>query len=146
MKRSTGPMPASVPASSTAIVHRLIDLIEKSYAQRITLASLSKDLRRKPEPLGRLFRQVAGVTVHEYMTGVRLEHAARYLRDGLKIEAVALSVGYKSKKNLYRQFIRRFGVTPEVYRRRRGGDRHKSGLAILPPADQGRAFSRSRPI
>lgn len=89
MKRSTGPMRASVPASSTAIVQRLIDLIEKSYALRITLASLSKALR----------------------SGVRLAHAARYLRDGLKIEAVALSVGYKSKKNLYRQFIRRFDVT-----------------------------------
>ena len=72
MKRSTGPMRASVPASSTAIVQRLIDLIEKSYALRITLASLSKALRRKL----------------------------------------------------------RFGVTAEVYRRRRGGDRHKSGLAI----------------
>jgi hypothetical protein len=35
MKRSTGPMRASVPASSTAIVQRLIDLIEKSYALRI---------------------------------------------------------------------------------------------------------------
>ena len=123
MKRSTGPMRASVPASSTAIVQRLIDLIEKSYALRITLASLSKALRG----------------------GVRLEHAARYLRDGLKIEAVALSVGYRSKKNLYRQFMRRFGVTPEVYRRRRAGDRHKSGLAILAPADEGRAFSRSHP-
>ena len=55
MKRSTGPVRASVPASSTAIVQRLIDLIEKSYALRISLASLSKALRRKPESLGRAF-------------------------------------------------------------------------------------------
>jgi AraC-like DNA-binding protein len=111
----------------------MIDLIEESYAERITLANLSQNLRRKPEPLGRLFRRVAGVSVHEYITGVRLEHAAHHIRGGLKIEAVALSVGYKSKKNFYRQFIRRFGLTPEMYRRRRGGDRHKSGLAILAP-------------
>jgi len=48
-------MRASVPASSTAIVQRLIDLIEKSYALGITLASLSKAVRGKPEPLGRAF-------------------------------------------------------------------------------------------
>jgi AraC-like DNA-binding protein len=28
-----------------------------------------------------------------------------------------MSVGYRSKKDFYRQFIRRFGVTPEEYRR-----------------------------
>jgi hypothetical protein len=36
----------------------------------------------------------------------------------VKIEAVALSVGYHSKKNFYRQFLRRFGVTPDAYRQR----------------------------
>jgi hypothetical protein len=36
----------------------------------------------------------------------------------MKIEAVALSVGYRSKKNFYRQFARHFGVTPETFRRR----------------------------
>ena len=34
----------------------------------------------------------------------------------MKIEAIALDLGYRSKKHFYRQFKRRFGMTPDVYR------------------------------
>jgi hypothetical protein len=48
------------------------------------------------------------------------EQAAHLVRSGLKIEAVAHAVGYQSKKNFFRQFVRHYGVTPKAYRRRRG--------------------------
>jgi AraC-like DNA-binding protein len=38
----------------------------------------------------------------------------------VKIEAVALELGYQSKKNFYHQFKRRFGATPQAYRRQQG--------------------------
>jgi transcriptional regulator GlxA family with amidase domain len=34
----------------------------------------------------------------------------------VKVEAVSLLVGYRSKKNFYRQFKRRFGTTPFAHR------------------------------
>jgi AraC-like DNA-binding protein len=37
------------------------------------------------------------------------------IREGVKIEAVAHQVGYRSKKNFYRQFKRRFAMTPFAY-------------------------------
>jgi AraC-like DNA-binding protein len=46
----------------------------------------------------------------------------------VKIEAVALSVGYQSKKNFYRQFKRQFGFTPEQYRRNVKASRPRSRL------------------
>jgi AraC-like DNA-binding protein len=46
---------------------------------------------------------------------VRLDRASALIRDGVKIEAVALLVGYRSKKNFYRQFKRRFAMTPSAY-------------------------------
>ena len=54
--------------------------------------------------------------MREYLTRVRLDHAAELIRHGVKIEAVALSVGYRSKKNFYEQFKRRYGTTPVPYR------------------------------
>lgn len=98
----------------------MVDLIQKIYAQRVTLDTLAVALRAKPQQLGRLFRDVVGISVHAYVTRVRLEQASHLVRSGLKIEAVALAVGYQSKKNFYRQFIRHYGVTPEAYRRRWG--------------------------
>jgi AraC-like DNA-binding protein len=97
----------------------MIDRIEKSYSERTTLKTVSAGVRGKPETLGRLFQHLVGVSVHDYVTRVRLDHAAHFVRAGLKIEAVAHSVGYRSKKNFYRQFSKRFGVTPENYRRGR---------------------------
>jgi AraC-like DNA-binding protein len=99
-------------------VQRTVDLIEKTYSDRITLQTVSTALRERPLHLGRMFQALLGVSVHEYVTHVRLGHAAHLIRSGMKIEAVALSVGYRSKKDFYRQFIRRFSVTPETYRRR----------------------------
>ena len=98
-------------------VRRAVDLIHRSFAERITLDTVAMSLRMKGEPLGRLFQAFVGMSVHDYLTKVRLEHAGHFLCSGVKVEAVALTVGYRSKKNFYRQFLRHYGVTPEAYRR-----------------------------
>jgi AraC-like DNA-binding protein len=116
-------------AAHTVTVQRMVDLIEKAYANRITLERISAAFRGKPTSLGPLFQKLVGMSVHQYLTQVRLQHAAHLINSGLKIEAVALSVGYQSKKNFYRQFLRHFGVTPEAYRRwqRKPGGRSDNG-------------------
>ena len=113
-----GAVSTRMRAADTVTVQRIVDLIEKAYADRITLGRVSAAFRGKPNSLGPLFQKQIGMSVHQYLTLVRLQHAAHLINSGLKIEAVALSVGYQSKKNFYRQFLRHFGVTPEAYRRR----------------------------
>jgi PAS domain S-box-containing protein len=94
----------------------MLDHIHQSYTQRLTLATLARKLERQSAYLGRLFREEIGVTVHEYITRARMIFGAAEVRSGVKIEAIALDLGYRSKKNFYRQFKRRFGMTPEAYR------------------------------
>ena len=98
------------------IVHRMLDVIETDYASIVTLRTLSSTVGRQPTYLGRLFRQEMGSTARDYLTRVRLERAAALIREGVKIEAVALSVGYRSKKNFYQQFRKHYGTTPLLYR------------------------------
>jgi two-component system response regulator YesN len=93
----------------------MVDLIEQSYADRITLARLASVLNRQSAYLGHLFRRETGMTVREWLTRVRLERAATLIREGMKIESVALTVGYRSKKNFYRQFRRKYCTTPSAY-------------------------------
>jgi two-component system, response regulator YesN len=104
------------------IVRRMLDVIEREYANVVTLRTLSSTVGRQPAYLGRLFRQEVGSTARDYLTRVRLEHAAALIRDGVKIEAVALSVGYRSKKNFYQQFRRKFGTTPVLFRAHEAAD------------------------
>ena len=98
-------------------VRRMLDVIETSYAERITLHTLSAALNRQSAYLGHLFRKEVGMTVRQCVTQVRLRRAASLIQQGVKIEAVALTVGYRSKKNFYRQFKRQFAITPSQYGR-----------------------------
>src|ERR1700704_1436814 len=97
-------------------VQRMLCDIRHHYNQRLTLATLARTLRRPSTYLGRLFRKEVGMTVHEYVTRARMVFGAAHVCSGVKIEAVALNLGYRSKKNFYRQFRRFFGMTPEAYR------------------------------
>jgi len=98
------------------IVRRMVDVIERDFADVVTLRTLSSAVGRQPAYIGRLFRQEVGSTARSYLTRVRLEHAAALIQEGVKIEAVALSVGYRSKKNFYQQFRKQFGTTPLLFR------------------------------
>jgi PAS domain S-box-containing protein len=109
-------------------VQRMLDQIHQNYTQRLTLGTLANTLERQSAYLGRLFREAMGVTVHEYITRARMMFGAAQVRSGVKVEAVALDLGYRSKKNFYRQFKRRFGMTPEAYRQRH--DRDEDGRSV----------------
>ena len=98
------------------LVQRMIEEIERDYAQPITLRTISATIGRQPAYLGRVFQHEVGSSVRDYLTRVRLEHAAVLVHDGVKIEAVALSVGYRSKKNFYQRFKGYYGTTPVQYR------------------------------
>ena len=102
-------------ANVRAHVQRMLDVIEQSYAEPVTLQFLAAALGRQASYLGSVFRRETGLSVRQCLTQVRLQHAAALIRDGVKIEAVALLVGYRSKKNFYRQFKRQFKMTPFVY-------------------------------
>jgi AraC-like DNA-binding protein len=106
------------PASKTVLVQRAVDLIENRFADPLTTKFVSAAVRTTPARLARVFHQETGITLHEYLTRLRLERASHLLRMNLKVESVAHSVGYRSKKNFYRQFQRHFGSTPELFRRR----------------------------
>jgi PAS domain S-box-containing protein len=121
-----------VPGSATTHEHvqRMLEQIQGSYTQRLTLGTLARTLGMQSAYLGRLFREEVGVTVHEYVTRARMANGAAQVRSGVKIEAVALDLGYRSKKNFYRQFKRRFGMTPEAYRH---GDHDAAVSEPVPP-------------
>jgi AraC-like DNA-binding protein len=102
----------------TALVQRAVDVLESRFADPLTTKAVSTAVRTTPARLARTFQLETGVTLHAYLTRLRLERASHLLRSNLKIESIANSVGYRSKKNFYRQFLRHFGSTPETFRRR----------------------------
>jgi AraC-like DNA-binding protein len=101
------------------LVRRVIAIIRGEIDHRFTLAQLGALVDRSPWHLNLVFEQWTQMSIHEYATTLRMSEAAAEIRRGVKIEAVALSLGYRSPKTLYRQFEHFFGVIPFLLRRAR---------------------------
>ena len=86
--------------------------IDLHFAQPITLAELTDLIGWSRRRLTTAFARHTGRTIHHYLTEVRLHHAVALIEAGVKIEAVSLLVGYRSKKNFYRAFKARYGMPP----------------------------------
>jgi transcriptional regulator GlxA family with amidase domain len=112
--------PAAAGASHHLSPHVVVLLrcIRQRASEPLTLSQFAHALGRQAEYLGWLFRHETGTTFHERLTTMRLRRAAWLIRRGERIERVAWLVGYRSKKNFYAQFQRRFGMTPGEYRHR----------------------------
>ena len=72
----------------------------------------------------RLFKEVLGVTPHQYLVRSRLRHAARRLADSTQsVTDIAFDVGFADLSNFVRTFHRAAGVSPSGFRRTASGDR-----------------------
>jgi AraC-like DNA-binding protein len=96
--------------------YRIARLIERDYHRTWSLLTLSRTVELTPAQVSRAFRREYGMSPREYLQALRMLEAAEHVGN-MKIEAVALQVGYKSKKNFYRAFQRFTGVTPAAFRR-----------------------------
>jgi len=97
-------------------VRRICSFIRTHYDEPISLQTLAACVGRNAAYTATLFHQQTGTTIHRYLTRIRMRRAAMLLRRSEKVEAVMLQVGYRGKKNFYRQFEIAFGVTPGQYK------------------------------
>ena len=105
-------------------VRRICSFIRTHYDEPISLQSLATGVGRNAAYTATLFHRQTGTTIHRYLTRTRMRRAAMLLRRSEKVEAVMLQVGYRGKKNFYRQFEIAFGVTPGQYKANHARARH----------------------
>lgn len=111
-----GPSPSRrVMARVTETVRR----IEVAPEADAPLARLAAEAGQSPYHYLRVFRQITGVTPHQYVLRTRLRAAAaRLLAGDEKVIHVALASGFEDLSNFNRAFRREFSITPRAYRRR----------------------------
>ena len=104
--------------SPTTPATRVIRYIEGHYGERLTLGRVADKLGFSLPYLSSLFKKECGMTFRDYLCGVRLKHGATLLRGSdLSIDAVARLVGYEDPAFFYKMFKKRFGMTPDAYRK-----------------------------
>jgi AraC-like DNA-binding protein len=98
-----------------SIAFRASRLIQEGSAQPLNVSHLAHRFHVTASQLRRSFFGEFGVTLRDYHNDVRVL-ASLELLPGQKSEAVALNVGFRSKKNFYEQLRKRTGLTPTRFR------------------------------
>jgi len=94
--------------------------IEAHAEDKLGIAALARVAAMSPYHFLRTFRQVTGVTPHQFILRTRLRRAASRLRTGdEQIASIAFDCGFNDLSTFNRRFRRVIGVTPGDYRSRR---------------------------
>lgn len=105
--------------SDASLADEIHSRIEKEYASRMTAERIAEECNLTHAQLDRIFIQRFGLRFHEHLTTVRVRHGVDLVSGGMKVEAAAPAVGYKSKKDFYRAVKNHTGLTPGQLRRQR---------------------------
>jgi AraC-like DNA-binding protein len=91
--------------------------IEAQADEPLALAELAGDAAMSPYHFLRAFRQVAGMTPHQFILRTRLHRAAvRLRRSDEPVSAIAFAAGFNDLSTFNHRFRRIMGVTPSAYR------------------------------
>ena len=109
--------------SAWRLVESAKDYIDCSYSDSgLSVETLCSHLHLSPTYFSTLFKRETGMSFTAYVTNVRMEQAARLLRDTEdKTYLIAEKTGYTDPNYFSYVFRRRFGVTPSKYRSGEGG-------------------------
>ncbi|WKA26530.1 helix-turn-helix transcriptional regulator [Bradyrhizobium roseum] len=107
---------ADEPQSSYRL-GRVLELIENSIGEDVSLVTLAEEAGMSPSSFTRAFSKTYGATVHQYILQRRVERAKSLLRaTDEAIADIAYRTGFSSQSHLATTFKRLTGVTPGAYR------------------------------
>jgi AraC-like DNA-binding protein len=94
--------------------------LDASYraGTRATASEFAKQFGTDSPRLSRTFRRLFQQTPLEYFRSQQLQYAAKLLRRSqLTTEEITVTAGLGTRGTLFRLFLEKYGVTPDVYRR-----------------------------
>lgn len=104
-------------SSSRAVVFKVKSILQKDYAQPLSLHSMASRFHIDNSYLSSLFREETGKTFTNYLTEIRVQHACEYLRTtALTNSKIAQLCGFTSDSYMKKVFRKVLGITPSEYR------------------------------
>jgi AraC-like DNA-binding protein len=94
-------------------INRITRFISTHYAEKLTVKALARQVNLDEDYCGHLFKRETGMTVHQYMTRVRVQKAETLLQTGEhKIHEAAELCGFSDAFHFYKSFKALRGFPP----------------------------------
>ncbi len=100
----------------TSKLKQVLEYIGEHYTEELTISQLSKLCFFSEYHFMRFFKKYTGTSCLEYIKNMRLEQAARLFSQGKSnILEVSLSSGFSNLSYFYREFKKKYGMTPKKF-------------------------------
>ena len=98
-----------------ADIRKAIEFLHSSYAQTLTVKEIATVAGLSEFYFMRTFQAMTGLSVHQYLTQIRLVRAKGLLSRGISASQVASDVGFFDQSHLIKHFRAHFGTTPGLF-------------------------------
>jgi AraC family transcriptional regulator, regulatory protein of adaptative response / methylated-DNA-[protein]-cysteine methyltransferase len=113
-------------------VARACEYLTRHVDERVTLATLGREVGVSPFHLQRAFKRVMGISPREYRDAERRRLLAARLRKGDTVSRATYEAGYGSSSRVYEGASRSMGMTPAALRKGGAGQRIQFGVVASP--------------
>ena len=96
----------------------MVSYIQQNYTGKILLREFGEQFHLSEKYISRYFKEHFHITLSQYVTYLRLEHAKQMLQEtDISVTEVAMHSGYQSISYFIRSFKKTYGVSPLKYRK-----------------------------
>lgn len=99
-----------------ALVSKLVAYIDSNLAEDLSLPVLAKEVNYSITYISKIFKEISGNTLVEYITQKRLAKAERLLLTDLPMKDVMEESGFNSYSYFFKIFKKKHGISPTEYK------------------------------
>lgn len=98
------------------VVEQVIMHIRHDVASNMTVNDYAKLVFLSGSYFANLFKKVTGMTVIQFVTTERMEHAKKMLVEGKQVQEIAQTLGYEDRPHFSELFKKHTGMTPSEFK------------------------------
>ena len=97
----------------------MVSYIQQNFTGKISLKEFGEQFHLSEKYISRYFKEHFHITLSQYITHLRLEHAKQLLQDtDIPVTEIAMQSGYQNVSYFIRSFKKTYGVSPLKYRKK----------------------------